>query len=208
MVLPLSNYLEDRLTGKDLLIFDFDGTVASTTPLHNQAFIDTLSPFNMPVDYSSLAGLSTRDAITLSFNLAGRQPPNPHLLSTLIRKKQTRVRELISSYLLPTYHMHEFLQWAKSRFALALVTSGSRETVSLALSKLSYDTLFSTQIFAEDVETCKPDPEGFLLALKAHSCQPHRALVFEDSEAGLLAARNASLDVVDVTQLPESYQLK
>ena len=86
MVLPLSNYLEDRLTGKDLLIFDFDGTVASTTPLHNQAFIDTLSPFNMPVDYSSLAGLSTRDAITLSFNLAGRQPPNPHLLSTLIRK--------------------------------------------------------------------------------------------------------------------------
>lgn len=194
--------LASALEGKQLLIFDFDGTIADTSPLHAQAFADTLSPFGIAVCYSRIAGLRTAEAILSCFVDAGLDRPSPEDLQSLVREKQRRVRQLISALLEPLPRMDAFLHWAKTRYEMALVTSGSRATVSLALRKLGYVSLFQTMVFAEDVNSGKPDPEGFRLALEAHHCQPQWALVFEDSEPGFQAASNASLVFVDVNRLP------
>ena len=58
-----SSQWRDVLHGKRLLIFDFDGTVADTTPLHAEAFRQALSPLGVSVDYGRIAGMKTRDAI-------------------------------------------------------------------------------------------------------------------------------------------------
>ena len=51
------------LAGKTALIFDFDGTIAETTPLHARAFEETLAPLGVAADYPSIAGLKTQEAI-------------------------------------------------------------------------------------------------------------------------------------------------
>jgi HAD superfamily hydrolase (TIGR01509 family) len=189
------------LTGKHLLIFDFDGTIADTSPLHAEAFTDILTPLGLSVDYSQIAGMSTLEALCRCFDLVGLDRPSPNDLQALVSKKQKRVQELIQISLEPFPMMHTFLCWAKSRYAMALVTSGSHATVSLALDRLGYKSLFQTMIFAEDVKAGKPDPEGFLIALKAHLCDARHALVFEDSEAGFRAAVRANIAFVDVNKI-------
>lgn len=192
--------LTQSLTDKQLLIFDFDGTIADTSPLHNQAFVDTLSPLGVSVSYPHIAGLRTAEAILTCMDQSGLVLPSHDELQSLVVEKQRRVRSLITTYLQPFPPMNAFLQWAKYRYQLALVTSGSRATVTLALQKLAYTSLFHPQIFAEDVASGKPDPEGFLLALKLSSCIPENALVFEDSEAGFHAAISANISYINVNE--------
>ena len=55
--------LAELLSGKALLIFDLDGTLIDTTPIHARAFEETFAPLNIPVDYSTIAGMKTEDAV-------------------------------------------------------------------------------------------------------------------------------------------------
>ncbi len=187
----------DLLRSKRLLIFDFDGTVADTTPLHAAAFAQVLAPMGIPVDYSRIAGLKTLDAMRQCLTDEGRAV-NESTLAALVAAKQQCVRKMIGHALQPLQGVDAFLQWARPRYQLAMVTSGSRETVNLALSKLGYAGYFDPLICADDVRDAKPAPEGFLTALRLTGTDPVDALVFEDSEAGFQAATRAGLDYVDV----------
>lgn len=190
--------LREVLSGKQLLIFDFDGTIADTSPLHTRAFAETLAPLGVTVDYSKIAGRTTDDAMRLCFAAAGKDVPDGDAITALTIAKQNRVREMIAAAVSPLPGVDDFLRWAKRRYRMALVTSGSRGTVELALQKLGYSGWFDPILFAEDIQRAKPDPEGFLLALKMTGVSPKGALVFEDSEAGFQAAENAGIAYVDV----------
>lgn len=194
-----SSALANRLVGKEFLIFDFDGTIANTSPLHAQAFAETLAPYGISVCYQHIAGLRTADALHTCFHQSRLEPPSASELKSLVDQKQQRVRALIRTSLQPILPMDSFLRWAQTRFQMGLVTSGSRGTVESALHKLEYQSFFSNKIFAEDVKNGKPDPEGFELALTLKGCNPGQSIVFEDSAAGFLAAKSAKLDCVDVT---------
>jgi sugar-phosphatase len=184
------------LAGKQALIFDFDGTVAETTPLHARAFAETLAPFGISVDYFSIAGLKTADAIIRCLRDAGRSAEDFDL-PALIAEKQRRARVLVASTLKPIREVEAFLVRARFRFRMAMVTSGSRGTVGLALRKLGYEAWFNPIICAEDVVNAKPAPDGYLAALAALELRPDQVLVFEDAESGFEAARAAGLAVVD-----------
>lgn len=185
------------LQGKRLLIFDFDGTVADTTPLHAAAFTEVLAPLGVGVDYPRIAGLKTLDAMLQCLNGVGRILDEAEL-AALVTAKQKCVRQMIGQALQPLPGVDEFLRWAHPRYKLAMVTSGSRGTISLALEKLGYTSWFDPLICADDVERAKPAPEGFLKALHLAGVLASEALVFEDSEAGFQAAAQAGLGYVDV----------
>ena len=188
------------LAGKRVLIFDFDGTVADTTPLHAAAFAQVLAPLGIMVDYSSIAGLKTLDAMRQCLAGAGRTLPDSEM-AALVSAKQQCVRQMIAQGLQPLPGADEFLRWAKSRYTLAMVTSGSRATVSLALEKLGYTGWFEPVVYADDVSHAKPDPEGFLKVLQMTGVSASAALVFEDSQFGLEAACRADIEVVDVRKI-------
>jgi sugar-phosphatase len=196
---PLLNVAE-ALRGKHLLIFDFDGTVADTTPLHAAAFSAVLTPLGVVVDYHRIAGMKTPDAMRHCLAQAGRTLADAEI-TALVTAKQQRVRQMIAQSLQPLRGLDEFLRWASPRYRLAMVTSGSRGTVNLALEKLGLTGKFEPLICANDVACGKPDPEGFLKVLQLTSLPAAEALVFEDSEAGFLAASSASLAYVDVRTL-------
>jgi HAD superfamily hydrolase (TIGR01509 family) len=193
---PLAN-LAHALHGKRLLIFDFDGTVADTSPLHAAAFAQALAPLGIGVDYPSIAGMKTLDAMYKCLERAGRSLTQDEV-TALAAAKQKCVREMISQGLQPLPGVDDFLRWAKPRYQLAMVTSGSRETVSLALEKLGYTNWFSPLICADELKRAKPDPEGFSKALQLTGVPAGEALVFEDSEAGLAAANAAGVSYFDV----------
>ena len=187
---------------KTLFIFDFDGTLADTSPLHAQSFLEVLQPFDIDVNYEMIAGLRTREAILKLFHYSSLPTPDDQLLQSLILSKQSRVRELISRHLTPLPDVQEFLSWSSTHFDTCLVTSGSRATVTHALNKLNLTSYFQYMLFSEDVSLAKPHPEGFLAALNHFGAQPFQALIFEDSAAGFQAANIANIDYIDVTATP------
>lgn len=191
----------EMLQGKRLLIFDFDGTVADTTPLHAAAFAQVLAPLGVAVDYPRIAGLKTLDAMRQCLNGVGRILDDAEL-AALVAAKQQRARQMIGKALKPLPGVDEFLRWARPRYRLAMVTSGSRGTVNLALEKLGYTGWFDPLVCADDMARAKPDPEGFLQVLRMTGVPAEEALVFEDSQAGFRAAEAADLDFVDARQNP------
>ena len=193
--------LAAKLADKRLLIFDFDGTIADSSPLHEAAFKAVLEPIGISVDYPRMAGRSTRDAVRLCFELAGHAEPKAALIDELAARKQALGRELIADQLEALPAAAALLAWAKGRFPLALVSSGSRATIELSLARLRMADWFSLVITADEVGQAKPDPQGFLMAINHLGVPPSAALVFEDAESGFEAALRAGIEWVDARQL-------
>lgn len=190
-----------QLEGKKLFIFDFDGTVADTSPLHAQAFEQILAPFGVTVDYPSIAGLKTADALT---KLLKDSPADLASidLQALTEAKQAIVRKLISTSLSTLPGVEEFLRWAKPRYQISMATSGSRGTVLLSLDRLGLTGWFDPLVCADDVANAKPAPDLFLEVLRITGHSADATLVFEDSDSGALAARKAGIACCDVRLQP------
>jgi len=90
---------------------------------------------------------------------------------------------------------------AARQLKLAVVSSSPRAVIDRFLAKLGAEDLVDrrARIGGDDVRNGKPDPEGFLLAARALEVDPGETLVFEDSRAGLLAARAAGMRSMFVT---------
>lgn len=195
--MQLTQDLMALLHGKKLLIFDFDGTISDTSPLHAAAFERVLMPLGVTVHYPSIAGMKTADAMVRCAT-ACEVVLNPDELNDLVVAKQKLVREMMQTQLLPLPGVDRFLHWASQHYQLSMATSGSRGTVGLALEKLGYAKWFDPLVCAEDVKRAKPHPDAFQRVLDMTGCSPDSALIFEDSEAGLLAAKAAGVGCVHI----------
>lgn len=189
--------LSALLARKRLLIFDFDGTIVDSSPLHGRAFNEAFAAHGVAVDYEAIAGLPTEAAVDKVAAGAGLALSGERR-ADLIRDKRERARRLIAARLEPLDGSVDFIRGARGRFALALCTSASRATLELALGRIGLDGCFDPVITAEDVSNGKPEPEGFLKALAHHDARPSEALVLEDADSGLAAARAAGIDALRI----------
>lgn len=188
------------LMGKKLLIFDFDGTIANTNPLHAAAFKMVLAPLGIDVHYPSIAGMKTADALIQCATANGLELTRDQIRE-LQTAKQAAVRELIGLELLPIPDADWFLGWSKQHYRLSMATSGSRETVRRSLNKLGFTDWFDPLVCAEDIEHAKPYPDSFLKVLSLTGYRPDQALIFEDSEAGLAAAEAAGISYIHINKM-------
>ena len=186
--------LKRKLEGKKLLIFDFDGTIADTSPFHELAFIETLKPLKVKVNYELIAGHKTIDAMKLCCKKLALDDVQ---YCDLTKTKQKKFKEKIANTIKPLPGVHEFLEWSKSSYDLALASSGSRSNIMFCLERLGYLNFFQYILCGDDVKNGKPDPEIFLKVLRKFHYQPEDALVFEDSQAGFEASINAGIEYFD-----------
>ena len=186
--------LKRKLEGKKLLIFDFDGTIADTSPFHEIAFIETLKPLKVKVNYELIAGKKTIDAIKLCCKKLALDDVQ---YIDLTKTKQKKFKEQIANTIQPLPGVHEFLEWAKPSYDLALASSGSRSNIMFCLERLGYLNFFQYILCGDDVKNGKPDPEIFLKVLRKFYYQPEDALIFEDSQAGFEASINAGIEYFD-----------
>ncbi len=193
-----SEQLAEILSHRRLWIFDLDGTLADTSPVHAQAFAEVLAPHGVDVAYDRVAGMKTDDAIELLFGEQG-VALTPDLRDRLCDEKRLRARALIAAGLPPLEGVQAVLDHARHKaLALALCSSGSRGTVKATLAAIGLADRFEPVITADDVRRAKPNPEGFLAVLDYHRATPNDAVVFEDSAAGLASADAAGLTTIQI----------
>jgi HAD superfamily hydrolase (TIGR01509 family) len=198
--------LAEMLSRKRLLIFDLDGTIVDSTPLHARAYREALAPHGIAVDYSRISGMITEEAIDGLLREAD-VALSPGDRAALIADKRSRALALIASELTAVDGAVEFVREARPHFRLALCTSASRPSATLALSRIGIEECFDPVVTAGDVRLGKPAPDIFLAALEAHRLPPTAALVFEDAPNGLAAARAARIDAVRILPAAEDGAL-
>jgi len=185
------------LARKRLLIFDLDGTLVDSSPLHARAFSGTFARYGVSVDYAGIAGMTTEMAVDRLVADAAI-PIDLTTRAALVADKRRRALDLVRSELTVMKGAREFLGFAANHFRLALCTSGSRRSVDVALACVSLDGTFDPLVTGNDVTRGKPDPEGYELVLARAGVDREDALVFEDAFHGLAAARSAGIDVIQI----------
>ncbi|GAA4018044.1 fructose-1-phosphate/6-phosphogluconate phosphatase [Sphingomonas swuensis] len=183
--------------GKKLLIFDLDGTLVDSSPIHARAFAEVFAPLQVAVDYDRIAGMTTAAAVDRLLLDAGREAAAEER-DRLRDAKQQRSRALIEQELREIPGAVAFVTAARALFRCALCTSASPPSAEAALAAIGLAGIFDPVVTSADVRKGKPDPEGFLLAASRAGIEPARALVFEDSESGLAAARAAGMDAIAI----------
>jgi HAD superfamily hydrolase (TIGR01509 family) len=190
----------------EAIIFDFDGTLVDSEKVTDRVVSELLVEKGIPGDLA-LADLELAQfhGVTWEQGSVILQERYPALagLSLAPRLQEKFHAALLENPPPPIPGAVEAVRAAADIFPLALVTSSNRESVDHALRRLGLGHCFSSLICAEDCTRSKPDPQGYELAAKRLNVSRKRCLVFEDSRAGLQAAKSAGMWTVAITRNPD-----
>jgi len=186
----------------DSVLFDFDGVLADTEPIHWECWREVLAPLGieLPWDVYCANCIGVIDTDMLSF-LASLGPAGT---SEALRPHYPKKKELFRTRVLEaTPCAAETVELVRSLtdYRLAVVSSSGRQEVEPVLERAGIHECFAAMVFGGDVERHKPAPDPYLLA--ASRLGVKRPLVVEDSEAGVASAQAAGFDVVRVRSSAE-----
>lgn len=174
------------------LIFDMDGTLVHSDPVHLKAFAEVLGPEGVTIDddlyRTSIIG-HTNEAIFAS--LLPHLPVEEH--EAYAERKEAAFRRLARE-LKPLEGLVELLDWADAHgVRIALVTNAPLLNATHILDILGITDRFEIKVTIEQVERGKPDPLPYLTALERLGIRADEAVAFEDSPSGMRAAKAAGL---------------
>jgi HAD superfamily hydrolase (TIGR01509 family) len=177
-------------------LFDCDGTVADSMPLHYRAWEKALSEWNCEFDeklFYAWGGMPVAEIISTLNERHGLNMP----VETVERRKEELYFELLPQ-LQPVPAVLEHIVADYGRIPFAVVSGSTRESVTASLIALNLLDRFDTMVCAGDYTKSKPDPEAFLLAAARLAADPKHCLVFEDTDMGIQAATAAGMASVKV----------
>ena len=182
-------------------IFDCDGTLADSMPLHQRAWIDALRKYGARFDFGwdlfmSRAGKTielTVSELNAEFGLT--------LDPALVAAAQRAAFDALAVDVQP---LHEVVAFARERaragYPVSVASGGDAVTVHRTLRTIGVSDLFPIVVTAEEVAHGKPAPDLFLLAAERMRVAPADCLVFEDSVLGIVAAERAGMGSVLVAR--------
>jgi beta-phosphoglucomutase family hydrolase len=177
-------------------LFDCDGTIADSMPLHYIAWEKALAEWNCEFDekiFYSWGGMPVADIIaTLNQRHSLNMP-----VEAVARRKENLYYELLPQ-LKPVPEVLEHIDAGHGRIPFAVVSGSTRESVIASLAALKLLDRFQTFVCAGDYSKSKPHPEAFLLAAALLQVKPEDCLVFEDTEMGIQAAKAAGMASVKI----------
>jgi beta-phosphoglucomutase len=192
----------------DAVIFDFDGIIVDTEPLHYKAFQEILVPLGMGYSWEEYLerymGFDDRDAFKESFSAAGRQLSAAEL-KTLMDDKAEAFLRIVAVGVAPYPGVVELIRSISGTLPLALCSGALRSDIDPILAQLGLVGAFDALVTADEVAASKPDPESYRLAVQRLQelfpgrINPARSLAVEDTPAGILSATGAGLRVLAVT---------
>jgi HAD superfamily hydrolase (TIGR01509 family) len=195
----------------DAILFDFDGVLVDSEPVHFQCWSEILSDFGLSLQWESWAaeciGVSDRQML----ERMSRQVNPPIDVDTLYAtypRKRDRFRQLMEERM-PFFEGARELFESLRGYKLALVTSSGRAEVEPVLRKAGLFEYFSATVCFGDVVRIKPAPDPYLKAAELLAAK--RPLVVEDSDAGAESGRAAGFDVLRVVtpaEVPDALRKK
>jgi len=189
------------------IIFDFDGVIADTEPLHFAGFRQTLAEIGISLTesdyYANYLGCDDRGCFIAALT-TNQHPTDPSALTQLMQRKAHVYLELVKDHLVIFPGVREFVREAAA-YPLAIASGALRHEIEVILEKAGLRKEFLHITSAEDVTRGKPDPQPFLQALNALNRQcPEQAinaescLAIEDSIPGIRSAKTAGMKVLAV----------
>ncbi len=177
-------------------LFDCDGTIADSMPLHYNAWKAVLADWNCeyPEDlFYSWGGKPVRNIIADLNKINGLNMP---IEATATRKESLYLAQLPQLKAIP--EVLECIESEYGRIPFAVVSGSTRDSVVGSLSVLGLLDKFDAIVSADDYKHGKPAPDGYLLAAEKLGVAPADCLVFEDTEMGIEAATAAGMASVKV----------
>ncbi len=181
------------------LIFDCDGTLADTMPLHWRAWqaVAGRHRFHLPEDrFYALGGVPSRDILKM---LSVEQGLGLDHIA-VAHEKEAVYLPLIAQ-VEPVNVVVGIARENYGRIPMAVASGGTRKIIELVLDRLGIKHLFKAIVTSEDVLNQKPAPDIFLEAARQIGVPPRLCRAYEDTDLGMKAIRAAGMEAVDVRTL-------
>jgi beta-phosphoglucomutase family hydrolase len=177
-------------------LFDCDGTIADSMPLHYIAWKQALGKWNCTFDeqtFYAWGGMPTAEIIATLNKRQGLAM----VVEAVCTEKENLYYDMLPQ-LKAIAEVVEHIEAQHRRIPFAVVSGGTLETVVASLKTVNLLDKFDVFVCAGDYKKGKPDPEPFLLAAEKLGVNPKDCLVFEDTEMGIQAATAAGMASVRV----------
>ncbi|PON34063.1 HAD hydrolase, subfamily IA [Parasponia andersonii] len=197
-----SKTLLSGLAPLEAVLFDVDGTLCDSDPLHHHAFRELLLEIGynggVPIDedffIENIAGKHNDDIARAIF------PDDFERGLRLTEEKEVVFRRLASEQLKPVDGLYELKKWIQDRgLKRAAVTNAPRPNAELMISLLGLSDFFDAVILGDECDHAKPHPEPYLKALEVLKASKDHTFIFEDSVSGIKAGVAAGMPVVGIT---------
>jgi len=181
------------------LIFDCDGTLADTMPLHWRAWqlVTQRHGIHFPEErFYSLGGVPSRDILTM---LAREQGVSIDHIAVSHEKEEAYLPMMAKVQ--PIHAVVEIARSNHGKIPLAVASGGTQKIIGMVLDHLKIRHLFDALVTSEMVTHQKPAPHIFLEAARRIGVDPKFCRAYEDTDLGLQAIRAAGMEAVDVREL-------
>jgi beta-phosphoglucomutase len=191
------------MTGFQAIFFDFDGVLIDSEPVHWDCWREVLLPLGVELSWEfyrdHCIGIDDREMLRM---MAGDRDWR-ELWAEYPKKKERFRSRMIAAPPFPET-LPGMLESLKAKYRLAVVSSSGCDEIEPLMVRAGLRTYFETVVGGGDVRQQKPDPEPYLLA--ASRLGVSRAVVLEDSAAGMAAGRAAGFQVLQIrhpNEVPE-----
>lgn len=181
---------------KKLALFDLDGTLFNTNDVNYWAYSVALEEKGYSIDYDYYCNYCNGRHYKVFL---------PKIVSDeeTIEYVHMRKKELYKDFLdkaIINNHLFNIIHKLKDDYYIALVTTASKKNTHDILKYFNKLDLFDLILTHDDIEKSKPNPEGFVKAMKYFGIESENTIIFEDSEVGIEAARTSGATVFVVNK--------
>ena len=183
------------------VLFDFDGVVVQSEPMHLLSFRELLLPLGIKISkerwYKEFTGIGSTAIMARLFE---DYSVKKDVKIWVEKRKRLYQKYIMEGKIKSVPGVRGFLQKLKmQKIKTAIVSGGHGTNIRLVLERLKLTQFFEVIIGLEDVQQRKPHPEGFLLAAQRLGVKPTECIAIEDSPNGMAAAHAAKMQVVCVS---------
>lgn len=182
---------------KQCVIFDMDGAIIDSEPLHKWCEKEIFATLGISVSddiHNSFVG--TTDELMWT-RIASLYRLSINISDMIGIKKSLYLKHLKKENLIPIAGILELItELHNNNFLIALASSAPREQIDYILETFGLKHFFNSIISGDDISMGKPNPEIFLSAAKAVGTTPEFCVVIEDSYNGIIAAKNANMKCI------------
>jgi HAD superfamily hydrolase (TIGR01509 family) len=185
-------------SGFEAIIFDLDGTLVDSMPVHFRAWCAALDQYGaagvFPEDvFYAMGGRPTKD-IVVGLNAEKGLKLDP--MAVAYSKREAFMAHLSEVEIIE--NVVAFAREWYGKVPLAIATGGTRVVAEKTLLAVGLSDLFDEVVTADDVSCGKPAPDIYLEAARRLAIAPEKCLVVEDAPAGIMAGQSAGMEVVVV----------